>query len=275
MSSLRTFLTTVEAVEQVHPHLRRITFAGGDLAGFESLGPDTFLYVLLPPPGRSRLTIDRSFTWEQYRAMPAADRPAGAYYTVRHWRPASTQLDMLFVLHGDEGNASAWAARAQPGDPVALWGPRTSYEPPPGTDWYLLIADDTGLPAAATIVESLPPGTRAHVFAEVDAPEARIELAAAAPAEVTWLYRRGAPPGSTTLLLDAVRALRRPQGRVYAWGAGESRTMTALRAYLRHEIGLAQDAVSMVAYWRRDASEPGADLDGGLADEAGSGAGRS
>src|SRR5688572_14550158 len=45
MGSIRTFLTTVAAVADVHPHLRRITFAGGDLAAFSPLGPDTFLYL--------------------------------------------------------------------------------------------------------------------------------------------------------------------------------------------------------------------------------------
>ena len=34
MSAIRTFLTEVVAVEDVHPHLRRITFGGGDLATF-------------------------------------------------------------------------------------------------------------------------------------------------------------------------------------------------------------------------------------------------
>jgi Siderophore-interacting FAD-binding domain len=99
MSGIRTFLTRVVAVADVHAHLRLITFGGGDLATFAPLGPDTFLYVLLPPPGRAELTIDQSFTWEAHRTMPEAERPVGAYYTVRSWRPADAELDVLFVLH--------------------------------------------------------------------------------------------------------------------------------------------------------------------------------
>ena len=53
MAAVRTFLTKVHAVEDVHANLRMITFAGGDLATFEPAGPDTFLYVLLPPRGRA------------------------------------------------------------------------------------------------------------------------------------------------------------------------------------------------------------------------------
>lgn len=223
MTSIRTFVTSVVAVEGIHPHLRQITFGGGDLATFAPAGPDTFLHLLLPPPGRAELTIDQSFTWSGYEEMPPADRPVGAYYTLRRWRPESQELDVLCVLHGDAGPASAWAARARPGDPVALWGPRTAYAPPPVTDGYLLVADETGLPAVAAILESLPPGTAARVVAEVDNPAEHQELPSSPATEVTWVYRHGAPAGTTSLLVDAVRALPWPGGTPYVWGGGESR----------------------------------------------------
>lgn len=253
LSSLRVFLTHVVAVEDVHPHLRRITFGGGDLASFSPVGPDTFLYLLLPPPGRAELTIDGSFTWTGYDEMPESERPVGAYYTVRQWRPESHELDILCVLHGATGPASAWAARARPGDPVALWGPRTAYAPPPDTDRYLLVADETGLPAVAVILETLPEGTPVQVVAEGDNPGERQELPSAPSFDVTWVYRDGQPPGTTTLLADAVRALPWPGGTPYVWGGGESRAMTAVRRYVRHERGLDRAAVSLVAYWRHAA----------------------
>jgi NADPH-dependent ferric siderophore reductase len=254
MTSIRTFVTSVAAVEDVHAHLRQITFRGGDLATFTPLGPDTFLYLLLPPPGRTDLTIDQSFTWSRYDAMPESERPVGAYYTVRRWRPEQQEMDVLCVLHGDTGPASAWAARAEPGDPVALWGPRTAYEPPPDTDWYLLVADETGLPAVAAIIESLPEGTPVRVVAEADGPAERQELPDAPGVEVTWLYREGAPAGTITdRVAEAVRALSWPDGTPYVWGGGESRAMTAVRRHVRREVGLPRERVSLVAYWRHAA----------------------
>jgi NADPH-dependent ferric siderophore reductase len=262
-SPIRTFLSSVVAVEDVHLHLRQITFGGGDLATFSPAGPDTFLYVLLPPTGRDELTIDRGFTWSGYEEMAEQDRPVGAYYTLRRWRPERQEIDVLFVLHGDTGPASAWASRARPGDPVALWGPRTAYDPPAGTDAYLLVADETGLPAVAAILESLPEGTPVRVVAEVDDPDERQALPAAPSFEITWVYRHGAPAGTTTLLPDAVRALPRPSGMTYVWGGGESRSMTAVRRYVRHEVGLSRAQVSLVAYWRhRDHAEDGETEDG-------------
>ncbi|MFO7281440.1 MAG: siderophore-interacting protein [Thermoanaerobacterales bacterium] len=258
----RTFVTSVVAVEDVHPHLRRITVAGDDLADFRPVGPDTFLYLLLPPPGRTELTVDRDFTWTGYERMPVEDRPVGAYYTLRRWYPERRAIEMLCVLHGDTGPASAWVARAKPGDPVALWGPRTAYAPPPDTDWYLLVADETGLPAAAAILESLPPGTVARVFAEVASPEEHQPLPEAPTYSVTWLHRDGAPAGTTTLLPDAVRAMPWPGGTPYVWGGAESRAMATVRRYVRHERGLPRERVSLVGYWRHaDHDDPHLDED--------------
>jgi NADPH-dependent ferric siderophore reductase len=251
MAAIRTFLAEVVTVDDVHPHLRRVVVSGNDLATFVPTAPDTFVYVLLPPPGRDELTIDQSFTWEGYEHMGEADRPVGAYYTVRRWDAARRELTMLMVRHGDDGAASAWIGRAQPGDPLALWGPRTAYHPPVGTDRYVLVADDTGLPAVAAILESLPNGAPATVFAEVADESERQDLPAADRFDIRWLYRDGAEPGTTTLLADAVRALDWPAGALYVWGGGESRAMTAVRRYVRDERGLRREAVSLVAYWRR------------------------
>ena len=249
LSAIRTHLTTVVAVADVHPHLRRITFGGGDLERFAPLGPDTFCYVLLPPPGTDTLTIDESFTWDAYAEMDPDEQPVGAYYTVREWRPDVAELDMLFVLH-EPGHASAWAARARRGDPVALWGPRSGYHPPADTEWVLLAADETGLPAVAGILEQLPATMRALVFAEVADASEHQDLPARDGIDVTWLYRDGAAAGTTSLLADAVAASPWPTGTPYVWGGGESHAMTAVRRHVRNDRGIDRTHVSLVAYWR-------------------------
>ncbi len=261
-AAIRTFVTSVVAVEDVHPHLRRITFGGG-LDDFVPNGPDAFVYVLLPPLGQTELTVDETFSWERdFFAVPEADRPTGAYYTVRRWHPDTKELDALFVLHGDEGAASAWAGRAAVGDPVALWGPRTSWDPPAGTDHFLLVADETGLPAVAGVLDLLPPETSIQVVAEVGTLDERQELPDHPGATVTWVTRDGADAGTaTTLLVDAIRGLEWTGERPYVFGGGESRSLTKVRRFVRDEKGLARDAVSLVAYWRHAADTDPADPD--------------
>lgn len=256
-TALRTHVTEVVRARQVTPRVRRITFGGGDLAGYVPAGPDQFLYLLLPPPDRRDLTVDAGFSWAGYFALPEPERPVGAYYTVRHHRPERAEIDLDVVLHHPAGPASSWAATAGPGDPAALWGPRSNFAPPSrGVDWYLLVADESGLPATAAILEALPEG--AVVRAVVEVPDASEEqpLAGGDDVVVTWLHRGDRPAGTAARLADAVRALEPPGGRAsgaYAWGGGESRAMTAVRRYLRDEVGLDRDQVSMTPYWRHPA----------------------
>jgi NADPH-dependent ferric siderophore reductase len=255
LAAIPTHITTVVATEMVTPRIKQITFGGGDLVNFQPLGPDQFVYVLAAAPGQAELPIDASFSWEQYEATEADGRPIGAYYTVRHWRPDAAELDMWFVLHGggddhESGPASTWAVRAEPGESVGLWGPRTSWSPPADTEWYLLTGDETGLPAIAAILESLPSDTPARVFVETTGTADRVELPAGPAVEVTWIDRGDEPAGTTTLLADAVRAMPWRDGAAYAWGGGESRAMTAIRKYVRRDVGLPREAVSMTGYWR-------------------------
>lgn len=267
LATIGTHLTEVVAVTDLTPNLRQITFGGGDLATtFEPNGPDCFFFVLLPPPGRTELGIDQSFSWEAHALMPVEDQPVGAYYTLRRWRPEQAELDVWMVLHDDldhVGPASSWAARAKVGDPVALWGPRSVYRPPADTDRLLLVADDTGLPAIARILEELPDGMPATVVAEVAEESERHELPERPDVEIVWCHRDGAAAGTTTLLVDAVRALPPFDGTPYVFGGGETKAMTAVRRHVRGERGLEREAVALIAYWRhRTTTEADVELEG-------------
>ena len=92
--------------------------------------------------------------------------------------------------------------------------PREAFTPPADTDRYLLVADDTGLPAVAVILENLPAGVSAHVVAEVDSPAEQQELPASDSIVVEWVYRSGREPGvDRQPMLDAVQAVPPPTRR--------------------------------------------------------------
>lgn len=269
MDAIRTHITSVVRVEQVTPVFRQITFGGDGLRSFAPGGHDQFIYVMTPPPGRTELTVDASFTRADFGRFTEEDRPVGAYYTLLRWRPEVAEIDMLFVLHGigdddhaEPGPSAAWAARARPGDPAALWGSRTIYEPPADTDWLLLVGDETGLPAIRVILENLPAGTPAHVFVELGDDADRLPLPERPDVHVTWLVRGDAPAGTTTLLVDAVRTLDHPEGNVYAWGGAESRAMADVRRHLRRERGVGRTRVRMTGYWRHASTPAALDTDG-------------
>lgn len=255
ISAIRTFVTTVSAVQPLNQHMMQVTCAGGDLATYQPLGPDDFVYVLAPPRGRAQLTIDSTFTWSAYEQMAAEERPVGAYYTVRRWRPESFEIDLVIVLHGD-GDGSHWGEHASPGDPVALWGPRRVYDPPAGTERFLFVGDETGMHAIAAILESLGPEVRADVIVECDGRVDALLEPIAPGVTVTCVAKQGNDAEPHLQLANAVRAIEPMSGGVYAWGGGESRSMTAVRRYLRDERGFDQLDVAMTAYWRCDATQP-------------------
>jgi NADPH-dependent ferric siderophore reductase len=233
LRSVRTFEAEVATVDDVHPRLRRVTLAGGDLVSFAPLGPDTFVYVM---PSASAVTA----TWDE--------RPPGAYYTVRAWRPDEAALDLLVVMHDSPGVVSAWVRTCRPGDRVALWGPRDGFAPPGDTAWYLLVADDTGAPAVAAILEARPPATPAVVVAEAQEPGLRLRLAERDGVDVSWVYRRGSR--RPELVVEALRRLRLPEGPAYVWAGAEHAVVAGVRRYLDLELGTTPDRRSLASYWR-------------------------
>ncbi|KEH12881.1 hypothetical protein GY15_17120 [Delftia sp. 670] len=87
--------------------------------------------------------------------------------------------------------------------------------------------------------------------------------ARAAPAGLQWhwLHRGAAEAGTTTLLIDALRAVRWPDALAghpasrFVWAAGEFDTAQAVRQWAREERGLEKHEQLVVAYWRRGMSE--------------------
>ena len=181
--------------------------------------------------------------------MSPDEQPVGADDTVRRWRPETAELDMLFVLHGIEGAAAGWAARAEEDDPVAVAGTcRRSTRR----------RARTGSCSSPTTPGCRPwrrSSSRSRVVlrsvvAEVDGEDDQQPLPCVEGVEVRWCYRHGAPAATTTLLVDAVRSMSWPAGNAYVWGGAESRCITAVRRHVRTERGSPPEAVSMTGYWR-------------------------
>lgn len=242
----------VRSVRRVSPRTVRVGFAGPDLDALacEEAGEIVTLVwprepgaaILLPPVGR-------------WAFPPEAEGQHTRNYTVREHDRAAGELRVDFVLHGDEGRCSAWAARVAPGQRLGFCGPRTHWTAEPDADWNLLVADETGLPALAAQLEALPAGQRAIAVVEVHDDGERQALDVGADVEVHWVSRRGAPAGPSTLLADAVAGLELPAGRGQAWGGCEARSARAVREHLRDDRGLSGPAVRVRGYWKHRETE--------------------
>lgn len=212
----------VARVESLSPQMRRVVLHGEALADFESASHDDHVKVF----------------------FPVADGAVARDYTPRRHDRAARELVLDFALHGD-GPAADWARQAAPGQPLTVAGPRGSFVVPLDFDWYVLVGDETALPAVARRLEELPAGCRAIVRLSV-APADRPRLVSAAALDLQWLDGEAA-------LLDAVRALQLPAGHGYAWCAAEAAVAATVRRILVDEKGHDRRAIRAAAYWKRGA----------------------
>jgi NADPH-dependent ferric siderophore reductase len=146
---------------------------------------------------------------------------------------------------------SGWARHAAVGDRVALWGPRQAFEPPEDATSYLLVGDETGLAAFAAVLDHADGGVPVTVIVESDDGAPVVDLPARPKDTVQWVTRDGAELGTGTALVDAVRSRTLDTAGLYAYGAAESREISAVRKHLRHTLAMRATQVQMVGYWRR------------------------
>ena len=235
---------TVKRLAHVSPRLLRVTLTG-DLADFVSASFEDHVKLFFPPQGESRPSLP-AVTEQGIAFDPDRPRPASRDYTPRRHDRDANELDIEFVLHG-EGPAVAWARGAKVGDVLGLGGPRGSTILPEGLDWYLLLGDETALPAIARRLEEAAPDERLLVVIEVDSVEARFDIRTAANASVTWVYREN----GRSVLPEAVAALRLPEGNGFAWAAGEYASIRQVRQRLIDVHGLDRQRIRASSYWKQ------------------------
>ncbi|MBW5482031.1 siderophore-interacting protein [Streptomyces bambusae] len=244
----------VVRTERLTPHMVRLVLGGEGLGSF-SAGEFTDHYVklLFAPEG-----VSYAEPWDLDRikaAHPREEWPRQRAYTVRLWDPAHLELTIDFVLHGDEGLAGPWAARARPGDPVRFLGPGGAYAPSPEAGWHLLVGDESALPAIAAAMEGMPPGAEAVALVEVDGPDDEQKIATPDGITPVWVHRGARPVGEA--LVEAVTALEFPSHDVHAFVHGEAGFVKTLRHHLRLERGIPRERLSISGYWRLGHTDEG------------------
>lgn len=208
----------VRRVERLSPSFVRICFGGVD---FEHLGPegptlDQRVKLLIPSSGHEVPRLDPDGWYAAWLALPEHERGHVRTYTARavEGEGDDRQLVVDFVLHGPDGHggapagpAGSWAEEATVGDEIGLLAPRRGHErsfggiefAPADARRLVLVADETAVPALASIAEALP--ADADGIAVVEVPDATDFLDVRFPPgfEVHWLARGDRERGSQTL----------------------------------------------------------------------------
>lgn len=243
-------------VQQLTPAMRRITLGGAELAGFDSPSVDDHVKLFFPNAAGRLVRPARApdGTVEDTGEVPSPMRD----YTPRlHDRDAGT-LAIDFVLHGD-GPAATWAAQAAIGQTLGLGGPRGSFVVAQDFDRYVLLGDETALPAIGRWIEGIghaatPPSAAIVALIEIADDRERQALHAPAHVDITWLPRKGADAATCTLLEGALRALPDIAGDTFYWIGAESRRARGMRLYLSDERGIEKEWIRASGYWSRGTS---------------------
>ncbi len=112
------------------------------------------------------------------------------------------------------------------------------------------MADETGLPAVAVILEQLPDGCTAHVVAEVADETEHQEAPRPARHLGDLVAPRRRRPGDHVAAGGRGRRLAAVRPGDLRVGRRRGRSMTAVRRHVRDVRGLDRASVSLVAYWR-------------------------
>jgi NADPH-dependent ferric siderophore reductase len=192
----------VIAAQRLTPHMRRLAFQS-----------DAFRSYNVSLPGQ----------WVKFLVPTETGAPGeGRAYTIRSFDQAKGIIEIDFVLHGDCGPVSTWAAAARIGDCAYLGSPRGGHRIDGAAQWRLLAGDETALPAIASILEVLPPSdTPVRVLIEIPSKDDAQPLSGSRNVDVQWLARSCQnTPGS--LLAGRVIQFDLPiePGQVFAAGEG-------------------------------------------------------
>jgi NADPH-dependent ferric siderophore reductase len=213
------FLLDLEVVDvqAIAPHIRSIGVASTDLVGFEHV-PGQDLMIDFSRDGQ---TVHRRYTIRQ------ADADAG---TAR----------LEFELHPGGGVAAEWAATARAGDRLQAVGPRGTVRIDVDARTHVFVADDSAVPAAFAMLESLPEGASATAVLVTPHGAGSRPGPRAGSASLTWT--------DEPFVADVLDPLE-PGAAAYVFG---ERSLVRRAVQLLGGSAAEKNRIAAKAYWRRD-----------------------
>lgn len=244
-------LVQITAITDITPELRRITFSSPALHDYPAQCPAAHLKIFLAHQGQDKPDLptltEKGPVWTEGKIKPIVRS-----YTARYIRPELGEIDIEFILHGDEGPASQFAQRAKIGQYIGITYPGgpcllSRYR------HYYLVGDNTALPAIASLLETMPEQSAGHVFILLNEESGKLELTKPENVQIHWFI--GESEFQTERLIAEFKKHTLPKDDVYFWLAGENNLVVKLRNYLRKECDYSKEYLYAVPYWRKGSNE--------------------
>ncbi|MFU9137408.1 siderophore-interacting protein [Erwinia tasmaniensis] len=225
----------------------RIEFGGEALVGFNSAGFDDHIKVFFPDPATGELQLPvitaDGVEWKE------GVRPAARDYTPMAFDSQAGRLTLDFYLH-QSGLASDWAASAQPGDRLAIGGPRSSLVVPEDYHFQLYVCDETGLPAFRRRQQTIS-GSSIKLFAFAEASTGNDYLGNPAGVDISWLESGKMTLAAAEMLIARLDQIALPADDYFIWLTGEGEAVKRLSDYFLQTRGCEAERVRAMAYWHQ------------------------
>jgi len=132
---------------------------------------------------------------------------------------------------------------------MALLDQGIIFDRPDDASEVTIVADESGLPAVAGILRSLPHDTVGRVIQEVPTALDRRELSGPAGVQVSWIVRNDPHVVAGVKSLAALKEYAAVDPRGYGFVVGESTLATEGRRHL-HRLGLPKDRITFSGFWK-------------------------
>ena len=231
---VRRRMLTVSSTELLTPRMRRFGFTSPELHDFVSASHDDHVKLFFPGTD--------------------ADGPEICMrdFTPRRFDTGLGTLVIDFALH-ETGPATRWATSARIGDTLQIGGPRGSSIVPDDFDWYLLIGDETALPAIGRRVEELRADVPVTTFVVMEAGESQ-DFQTKAAWTPHWVARDKSIDDAA-LLRAALADHALPAGEGFVWIAAEASVARHLRSHVIDDLGHPKQWTKAAGYWKRGQSD--------------------
>lgn len=248
-NELRFRLITVSSKQLVAGEFWRIEFTSDALDGFSSPGFDDHSKIFFPDPETGALVLPESS--DEGIVWPAGERPVSRDYTPLFF-DGKTSLTLDVYRH-ENGIASGWAEKAEPGDQLGIGGPRGSLIIPADYSLQLFAFDESGLPAMQRRLAETA-GDKLILLAFADESLVRSYLPELpAHAELICSGHGSMTAGGIQASLQQLESLQLPEEDYFIWLTGEGESVKTLSDYFTAQRHCHPALVRAVAYWHRKA----------------------
>lgn len=218
---------TVARIEHITSRMVRVTFASNELADFSSPAYDDHIKVFFPANGERQNMRD---------------------FTPRAFDVDAGTLVVDFALHAN-GPSMQWVSSVQVGQTIDIGGPRGSTVIPDDFDWYLLVGDETALPAIGRRVEELRSGVPVTTVITVANAAEKQAWRTSASWNPIWILRNEITTDDVSVLRTSLAGCSMPPGDGMVWIAAETSVARALYAYMLNDRHHPREWIKAAGYW--------------------------